>query len=282
MLKAKINKEDFEGLSDEVKGHYKEDGDNYVLDVGSVDGFALENVTGLKSTVEKLRTTEKNLNSELKNVKSNYASFQEQFKDIDAEQARNALAKIDEIKDWDGETKVKEAVAVAEKRLQNQIEQLSSQHKTKVEELEDSLADSQSQLQDAIVNSKIIESITKEGGNINLLMPHVRSQVQMVKDSNGKWKPEVINKDGNMRIGDSQGNPMTITQLVQEMKSQDTFAAAFPGANSSGSGDSGDKGDGKPPKNTSKSKTISSSDRKAVSENLEKIASGEVEVTMEG
>ena len=273
-------RKNLDGLDEKESQHYVEDKTTgeYKLDVKKVDGLGLEDIAGLKSTVEKLRTSEKSLEKNLKTIEDQLKAQAEKFKDINPEAARSALAKIDEIKDWDGETKVKEAVIVAEGRMEAKMRELATQHKTSVDELQSELTNSQDQLQDAIVNSKIIEAIHKEEGNIDLLIPHVKSQVEMVKDSHGVWKPEVINKEGNPRIGDSEGNPMTITQLVQEMKAQDTFAAAFPGANSTGSGHT--ETNESTTHMTGNEKVIAASDGKAKSKNLEDIAAGKVKVDM--
>jgi len=276
MLKAMLDS--LEGLDESMKEHYKEKDGKFYLDVEKIGGLALENVDGLKSTVEKLRTSEKTLQQSLKSVQDSLNEHSKKYEGIDPEVARSALSKIDEIKNWDGETKVKKAVEVAEQKLQSKMEELVKQHSTKVEELEDEIANSQSQLQDAIVTSRIIEAISKEGGNVDLLIPHVRKNVNMIKDNNGRWKPEVINDEGNPRIGDSQGNPMTITQFVQEMKSKDIFAAAFSGVSSTGSGKTGST-EGSTQKKTDV-KVVKAGDKQGLSQNLEQIATGKVQVDM--
>lgn len=276
-LKAILNS--VEGLDDAVKEHYTEKDGKFYLDVTKVDGLALENVDGLKSTVEKLRASEKNLQGELRTVEDNLRSHQDKFKGINPETAREALDKIDEIKNWDGETKVREAVQVAEQKLQAKLDEVVKQHGTEKETLQEELTSAQSQLQDAVVTSKIIEAISKEGGNVDVLMPHVKSQVNMTKDSNGRWKPEVVNANGNPRIGGTDGSDMTIQQLVQEMKGQDTFAACFTGANSKGSGKQSSS-ETNANKKSSNAKVVAASDQSAMSENIEDIAAGTTEVDM--
>ena len=286
MLKAKLD--NLDGVSDEVKAHYIETDGKFYLDVGVVDGLAVEDVSGLKSTVEALRNTEKELTASLRSANTAMESQTERFKDIDPDAARTALGKLDEINNWDGNTKIKDAVKLAvetaEGKIQGKMDELVRQQTEAVTKIQTDLDSSQSQLQDAIVDSKIIEAISVEKGNVSLLMPHVKTHVRMVKGSNGRFKPEVIKEDGTVRIGDSQGNDMTITQLVQEMKGQETFAAAFTGANQSGSGRDGNNNDGNDNNRNNRgtdSKVINSSDTKEVSANLEDIASGKVIVDME-
>jgi hypothetical protein len=280
MLKAML--ENLDGLDEKEAQHYTEKDGKFFLDVTKVDGLGLENVDGLKKTVETLRTSEKNLRSEVKTAENALREHQDKFKEIDPDAARNALNKIDDIKNWDGEKKVREAVTVAEQRMQIKIDALVEQHTTEKTGLEKEIDDSQTQLQEAIVTTKIVEAIHNEEGNVNVLMPHVKLQVKMVKGSNGKYKPEVVNEAGDPRIGGkNDGADMTITELVQEMKSNSTFASCFAGANASGSGKANSSESNSTNKITDKVKTINSSDDKGMADNIEKIASGEVTVDME-
>ena len=287
-LKAML--ENLDGLSDEIKKEYTEKDGKFVLDVTKVDGLGLENVDGLKSTVEKLRASEKTLQSEakvaddaLKAVQVSHKEFVTKYDGIDAVAAKEALDKIDDIKNWDGETKVKEAVQVAlqqaGQKAQAKLDEVVSQNTTKTTELEKNLTDSQSQLQEAIVTSKIVEAISEEKGNVAVLMPHVRNQVVMVKDSHGTWKPEVQNKDGNPRVN-GNGTDLTIVQLVQEMKAADTFASCFSGANSTGTDRQNSVNDNANNSNKDKPKVIAGSDSEAMSKNMDDIASGKVVVDM--
>lgn len=70
---------------------------------------------------------------------------------------------------------------------------------------------------------------------MDLLLPHVRTHTR-VKEVDGKFYVEVIDKDGNARIADGKGTPMTIQGLVAEMRGSDTFGRAFEGSGNSGSG----------------------------------------------
>lgn len=289
MLKAMLEKEKYESLDDGIKEHYTEKDGKYVLAVTKVDGLSLENVDGLKRTVETLRASEKSLQTEVKVSEdalkvsiTEHKEFAVKYEGIDPEAAKEAIGKIDDIKNWDGEKKVREAVQVAvqaiEQKAKFKMEEVVKQHTTKADGLQTELKASQGQLQEAIVSSKIVEAISKANGNVDVLMPHVKNQVVMIKDSHGLFKPEVQNKDGNPRVN-NDGADMTIIQLVEEMKTQDTFAACFSGANQSGSGHTGSSATGSH-KKTGEGKTVAASDTKAMSDNLEDIATGKVKVDM--
>jgi len=265
MLSAILEKEQFDELSETEQQHYTEREGKFYLDVLTVNGFALEDVKGLKTTVEKLRANEKKLQTDL-------TVIQERFEDIDPEEAREAIKKYDEVKNWDGDQKVREAVEASKREL-------VKAHKKEVEILQDELADSQTQLTDAIVDTKVVEALQKEEGNVELLLPHIKKHVRMAKNSAGKWIPEVTNDANEPRVGDSDGNPMTIAQYIQEIKTQKTFAACFPGANATGSGGSGSSDSGTH-KKTNKGKTVAASDGKAMSQNIDDIATGKMKVDL--
>lgn len=92
---------------------------------------------------------------------------------------------------------------------------------------------------------RIIENllITQEGTkelaaadafNTDLLMPHIERMTTVVRDG-GKPRAAVLDKDGEERLNAS-GDPMTIKELVAEMKKDPKYAPAFRGSGSSGSG----------------------------------------------
>lgn len=259
-------RENLDGLSEPEQGHYVEKDGKFHLDVGVVDGMALEDVTGLKSTIGKLRTSDTTLTKKLADLTSRY-------EDIDPEEARNALSKMNEIKDWNGDQKIAEAVEAAKREL-------VKQHTKVKESLEGELTDAQEQLTEAIVTSKVVEALNKEEGNITLLMPHVKQHVRMVKNSDGKFIPEVINDAGEQRIGDSDGAPMTIGQYIAEMKTMKDFAPGFPGANSTGTGHHSSENNKQKRTSNTGSKTVAATDGRGMSVSVEDIASGKTTVDM--
>ncbi len=286
--------ETIEDLAEDIVAHYKEktvDGvKKYYLDVTSVDGLALEDVTALKTTITTLRKSEKTLRKDVDAGENALRKHEAKFEGIDPAAAKDALGKIDDIQNWDGETKVKEAVKVAKEEAdaaaQIRIDKLVIEHNDKVKNLDADLSSSTKQLNTALVTSKIAEAINKEEGNQELLMPHVERQVEMIKGDDGKYSPHVLDVSGDRRITDlTDGKSyMTIPDLVAEMKDNATYAACFKGTGSSGAGKRG-SGDGDNKGVAPKDKKvvhIKHDDAEAVSANLEGIANGSVVVDMPG
>lgn len=261
-LPAIIDAASFNSLPDLIKSEYKQDGESYRLDVTPVRGFGLEDVSGLKSALEKERAAARDAQSQLK-----------AFDGLDVKAAREALKTIQE---QSGKPGVEE---LAQQIAKTQIEQMASKFNEEKQGLETNLNSIRTQLQDKLVKSAALEALQQHGGNAKLLLPHLESAVRMRQDDSGKFIAEVIDPaTGHARVGDSQGNPMTIPQLVESYKANPDFAAAFAGTGATGSGSTGASGFSKAPGVTGK-KTISASDTKGMAANLDKIASGEIVVT---
>jgi hypothetical protein len=280
-----------EGLAEDIVAHYKEktvDGTKkFYLDVTGVDGLALEDVTALKTTVATLRKSEKTLRKDVESGENALRKHEAKFEGIDPKAAKDALNKIDSIKDWDGETKVAEAVKVATDKAttdaQARIDKLVADHNEKVTGLDAKLVSSKEQLNTALVTTRIIEAISKAEGNVDLLMPHVERQMKMVESDNGKFEPQVVDAKDERRYKDiAAGTYMDANDLLAEMKESATYAACFKGTGSSGAGKRGNE--------NNNDKNLASKDKKvthikhddaaAVSANLEGIANGSVVVDM--
>lgn len=258
-LKAVL--ESLEGLPADVAKEYKQaDDGKYVLDVTPVGGLALENVTGLKTALEKERTNVRNLTVSVK-----------KFEGLDPDAARDALGRLDEIKNFDPDKKVSEAVKLREQELLKQHDKVTRDLQGKNEKMSKAL-------EKHLVTSAVTRAISEAKGRIKLLLPHVSSCVRVRETDAGDYVAEVIDPStGTVRVGDANGSPMTIGQLVNEFKSSDEFASAFDASGASGGGASG-SGKGTSPSGGGGTRTIKMSDQKAINANLKDIAEGKVAV----
>lgn len=86
----------------------------------------------------------------------------------------------------------------------------------------------QSEASKALAEEKVVS------GGVDLLMPHIKGKTKIVKDeTTGDYSVVVLDETGNARIG-SNGNYMTITELVKEMKK--AYPSAFQSDKPAGSG----------------------------------------------
>lgn len=77
-----------------------------------------------------------------------------------------------------------------------------------------------------LVTSGASEALAAENGLVELAMPFVERQIKVV-EQDGEFKAVVVDADGDPRISGGTGQPMTIKELVREMKGQEKFAPLF-------------------------------------------------------
>lgn len=233
-MKAIVTTEEFGKLSKELQGEYAEAKDGkHVLKVESVDGLVLENTTELRSALGQERQTVKELQK-----------LQASFKDLDPEAARAALTKVEEMKNWKPEDKVREQIAAREKDL-------TEKHAREMKEKDDDNKSLSSQLEELLVTNEArnaILSFTVDGKapNVELLLPHVTRQIKTTRGADKKYTAQVVDEKGNQRITQTAGStaPMSIVELVGTMRSNKTFEAAFPGFQAAGAGSENGGGGG--------------------------------------
>lgn len=89
-----------------------------------------------------------------------------------------------------------------------------------------------------LIDSAATAELAAHSDSPRVLLPHVKNVMRVVKDDSGKYHARVINPEtGNVRIGKGEGStPMTLAELVEEMKADKEFAPLFRGSGSTGGG----------------------------------------------
>jgi DNA-directed RNA polymerase subunit F len=231
-LKAVVEKVD--DLAESIRPLYQEKEGRFVLDVEPIDGFALEDVAGLKSTLGKELTKRKQLEKDFA-----------KFKDLDPDKAREAIVKLEELGNIDP---LKEADKIVDQRLKAATGQLVEKHTKELDQERARSTRLQKAFESTLIDQAATAALAEAKGSVELLLPHVQRHTRVRELDDGRHVVEVIDKDGTVRIGNSKGDPMTITDLVQEMKKSEAFGRAFDGSGQSGSGmrPSGSNGAGNP------------------------------------
>ena len=225
-LAAIIKEETYNGLSDQLKPEYKKQEDGtYLLDVTPIDGFALEDVKGLKSSLGAARSERDAAQAQLRN-----------FGDLDPNKAREALKKIEDMAKWEPEEKVKEQIEAIKA-------QLTDKHKTELDKKHEELANLTKQLEQVMIDELATKEIVAQGGiktSPTVLLPYIRGITRM-RQVDGKFVSEVVGADGNARISPATNSTgtMTIAELITEMKGQEAFSPLFNGSGATGSGATG-------------------------------------------
>lgn len=218
-LKAVV--ETIDSVPEAVRNLYKETDGKFILDVESVEGYALEDISGLKSTLGKELTLRKRLEKDVL-----------KFKDIDPDKAREALAKLEEIGNLDP---TKEADRIANERLEVAKRQLLEKHTGEISARDSKIGSLTKTIEGLLIDQAATAALAEAKGSVELLLPHVQRHTR-VREQDGRHIVEVVDKDGNARIGNAKGDPMTISDLVQEMRKSEAFGRAFEGLGQSGGG----------------------------------------------
>lgn len=225
-LKAVLSKAEFEALTGDLKKEYILKDGIYLLDVTPTeleDGrqFSLDDVKGLKSALGKERQTARDLKK-----------IVDAFEGTDPAEFKKALAELETYRSGSTDEKVKAKIDAA-------VKQVTDKYNKEVADKDKENKTLSSQLEEMLVTNEATKALTELGAGTaaQLLLPHVKSKVKVAKQD-GKFVVQVIGADGAPRISTASGNtgPMTIAELVAEMKTQPTYAVAFPGSGSAGSG----------------------------------------------
>lgn len=204
-----------------LREHYTERDGKFVLGVEPVDGYSLEDVTGLKSALGAERTK-----------REQYERDVIKFKDLDPDKARAALAKLAEL---EGIDPTKEADKIANSKFEAAKAQLLEKHQGEISQRDDRNAFLTSTVDNLLREQQATAALAAQKGNVEVLLPHILGATRTV-EKDGKFVVEVIDKAGNIRIADAKGTPMDLTALVAEMRESKTFAANFEGDGQGGGG----------------------------------------------
>lgn len=226
-------------LADPIKGEYRAPTeaeiaanpalkDHMLLDVQPVQGFGLDNVEMLRTTLgrEKGRAD-----------KAERAAAA--FGDLKPEEITAKLEKLGELEALDP---AKEADKLAAAKVEAAKREMAAQHEASVKAKDEKINKYRGALDNTLRREQAIKAITEAGGSAEALLPHVLNHLKFNETDDGKFAIQVVDSDGNPRIGDAAGNPMSLTQLVDEFKTKDSFAPLFQASGASGGGAGGTGG----------------------------------------
>lgn len=97
-------------------------------------------------------------------------------------------------------------------------------------------------LQSHLIDAQATAAIAAAKGSAKVLLPHVQRFAKVVEEA-GEYKVQVLDDKGDPRIN-GKGDPMTIADLVAEMRNDDDYARNFEGTGKSGSGSPNNAGGG--------------------------------------
>lgn len=204
-----------EDLPEGLRAQAKQEGDRWVV-ASLPEGWGVEDVSGLKSTLSAERTARKTAEKAL----TAYEGIE------DAAAARSALEQMKA-------GSLKSAKEIEEFR--KQLEEKVAADLAKKDALAQGLT---KQLREVYVDKAIAEAIAKENGNLKLLLPVIRGAVKAETTADGTFAVAVVGEDGKELVSKAEGStkPMGIAEFVSVLKTQPEYKAAFSGSGAGGSG----------------------------------------------
>lgn len=217
-LKAIVD--DVSGVPEAVRSFYtKIEGDDagdlagkFRLTVEGAHGYGLDNVETLKSALSAEREAKRSADAKLKD-----------FDGLDAKAARDAIAKIAKIGNLDPKV---EADRIAGEKVEAIKAQLLEAHTADIKKLTDREGTLTGELKRILIDNAALTALTAAKGNPALLTRVVTDRLRLT-EKDGKFGVEVVDGNGNPRIKDAKGAPMSVEDLVAELRADKTYAVAF-------------------------------------------------------
>lgn len=166
----------------------------------------------------------------------------------EAKQARERLAAFEGVDPEEFKTLKTAAQEAERKRLASEGD-FKSLEKQLVEKYERELENERgtgkkylTAMERYMIDAAAVSELAKHSDSPKLLLPHVKSRMKVV-EQDGEFHARIVDENGNVRIGNGQGSsPMTLSELIEEMRQDKEFALAFRGSGSSGGGASKSSG----------------------------------------
>ena len=185
---------------------------------------AQEATAGLIKKRDELLAEKKQKQAELEEFKSKY----------DPEKYQEALDLLKQKEE--AEMTLEQRAAKREQELldnfKNRETELLKKSESTVRSLQEQLEAKDKSLRNYLVEKELHAAIASANGVPELLVPVLRDKIKVVED-NGEYIARVFDGD-TPRVGDSQGNYMSISQLIEETKANPIFGGAFKSSGASG------------------------------------------------
>lgn len=224
-----------DAVPEPVRGEYTEKDGKFYLGVIPGGGLEVADVGKLKSA----------LASERK-AKAEYETRLKDYDGLDAAKAREALETLSQLGDIKELKSLDEKLAARERQLSEKFEAdrkaLEKKFGSEREALGKTVETLTGQLANTMIDSAASKAINDAKGSIELLLPIVKQSTRMRRDEKtGRVFVEIVDANGEVRPSPASGStdPMTIKELVEELRNNPSYARAFDGTSSTGGGATG-------------------------------------------
>lgn len=213
--------DDINKVPEQFRGIYEETGDGTFAPAEAFKGVT-EALTGLNRSLKAARAEAKAKPSIDLSPLADFGSTPEEIKAAFDEKLggmQNELAKGD-------------AAKLNLDKVRQELAEAHSKELTKASARAEAL---QTQLYSVLVENEATTAIAEMKGVPELLLPFVKNQVKVL-DQDGQFNVFVVDAQGDQRYSGVTGQPMTIRELIAEMKTNEKFGRLFESETPDGGG----------------------------------------------
>lgn len=247
-MALKLILDSLEGMDDAAKALYLEKDGKFHLDVEGI-----ENADSVKAALDRERKAARDATKASEKWRA-LGKTPEEIQELLEAQREAEEQKATRAGEWD---KLKA--------------QMNEKHAADIAQRDESITALRKRLNAELVDAKAVAAIAAAKGSPDLLLPHIQRQTKVDDDFN----VQVVDGKGDPRVN-GKGEPLSIADLVSEMRQSEVFGRAFDGGNSGTGKEPGHGGHG----GGNGSKTMSRADFEKLSPNdRQKImAEGKIQV----
>lgn len=238
MFDFPLTVESIDAVPPEFQSLYEDKGDEGIH-LNEALAKKVSDTGNLHKSLQAERKTRANLERELKGFKSIGESpdaitqMIEGYRSIadTPEALQELLAQKDKLLEGKDTEKVVQQVRDAAAR---ELTKAQEQFKTQLAEKDGRITLVSAAMEREMIDSAATAEIVKQKGIPELLLPVVRRQIKVVEED-GRFVRRIVDDEGDTKVN-GKGEPMTIADLVTEMRNNDLYARAFDGEGRGGSG----------------------------------------------
>ena len=212
----KYNVDSLEAVDEPLRALYEQDGDKFKLKVEGV-----EDTSGLKNALSAERKRAAELEKQTKTWKT-LGRTPEEIAELVQAAEQKAQTEAERKGEWD--------------KLRSQM---NEKHALDLKQKDETIGQMRKRLQAELVDAKAVAAISSADGVSELLLPHVQRFTKVDDDFN----VVVVDAKGDPRVN-GKGEPLSIADLVVEMKANEIYGRAFKASGHSGSGTQPSNGSG--------------------------------------
>lgn len=211
--------ESLDAIPENVREFYRQDADGkrFILDAEDVSTGG-EDVGALKRALEREKAERRK-----------WARMAEEKGSIDPEEYK-ALKAAQEAREREE--------AERKGHFDKIIAQKDSQYQQELSKREADLKAALSAVERYVLDAEIAQAVSAHKGKLKILAPHVKAQLKAINEG-GQYRVAVIDADGDERFNPKTNAPMTVAELVAEMRLDSDYGAAFEASGATGGGASG-------------------------------------------